>query len=134
MESGLSIEIKISTNFLCRQTQFHYAKTKTLITVRYFSNSLRGFWNKPRSSYFEHFKLWKAFSKQLFVSETILCFKNRFRNDFMFQKSFPKRFYVSRNDYEMIFRFEKRFGNVFPNGSCSVNKSLHTFYVHESFS
>ena len=34
----------------------------------------------------------------------------------------------------MFFRFEKRFGNVFPNGSCSVNKSLDTFYVHESFS
>ena len=43
MGIGLSIEIKVSTNFLCRQTQFDYAKTKTQITVRYFSNSLRGF-------------------------------------------------------------------------------------------
>ena len=121
MGIGLDILIQVSTNFLCRQTQFVYAKTKTVNTVRCFSNSLCGFQNKQSSSYFEKFSQCKAFPKQLFVS------RNRFRNEFTFQNSFSKRLFVSKNDSEMIFCFEKRFGNVFPYGSCSVNKSLDSF-------
>ena len=78
MGIGLSIEIKVSTNFLCRQTQFDYAKTKTLMTVRYLATVCVVFETnqalRTLKSLDSEKRFRNNFSFREIVSETILCF------------------------------------------------------------